>query len=852
MTENLSCLLPDTVGFTHYDVELEPDFTSFTFKGAVRITCDVRRRTHAIILNSADLAIEPAGVSICYENDHGNDVVHWAASVRFDLQQEFVTFEFEREIPVGIATLDIHYTGILNDKMAGFYRSKYTGTDGTEKLLAVTQFEATDARRALPCGDEPSLKATFTSALIVPEGMTALSNTPQHWDTPLPGGKRRVQFGVTPKMSTYLLAFVVGDLEFIEAETKSGVTVRVYTVPGKSEFGRFALETGCRALEFYDEYFGIPYPLRKLDMVAIPDFAAGAMENWGLITYRENALLIDPANSSTQAYERVADVVCHEIAHQWFGNLVTMRWWTHLWLNEGFATWMSARARDTLFPTWEVWPQFLLEEYQAALILDSLRSSHPIEVPVQHPDDISQTFDDIAYAKGASIIRMIHQALGDATFRKGLKLYLTRHAYGNAVTEDLWAALSEVSGQPVEALMGSWTKQTGYPLVTIDYDTVDEENTELHSQERFLASGAELTPEESQQTWHLPTTFFNRDGLTYKHNRGQQVPARVTYPMEQWRHLPIDMEDGLLEPIDRYGLISDALALAQAGPLPTATLVELLASCRREDSYIVWLTILDALNALGSILEGTPDHARLNAFAQNLLTPIVEKLGWEKRPDDTHTTPLLRGIVLNASGAYGNAVVRQESLRLLRDNTAGITVIHPDIRLAVYKNAARVNLTLSYNLLRQGFESAGLQEEQVRFLHAMGLVRDPSLLNHVVEYGFDSGKVRNSNFIYLVSSLGSHAAGRKALWSLISTRWDDVQQRFSGGGLKMLSRVLGSALDGFTANADADLFEQFFKDHPAPSASRTIAQALEAIRTRAAWYERDGAAISGLLAQYTE
>lgn len=384
--------------------------------------------------------------------------------VSYDEKTQVSKFDFSDVIPKGSkAQLEIKFTGHLNDKMAGFYRSTYKKEDGTEGILATSQMEPTDARRAFPCFDEPALKATYTVTLIADKNLTCLSNMDVAAETDvqstISGSTRKaVKFNKSPLMSTYLVAFIVGELNYVETNAFR-VPVRVYAPPGQDiEHGRFSLDLAAKTLAFYEKVFGIEFPLPKMDQVAIPDFAQGAMENWGLVTYRVVDLLLDEKASGAATKERVAEVVQHELAHQWFGNLVTMDWWEGLWLNEGFATWASWYSCNAFYPEWNVWQTFVTDTLQGALSLDSLRSSHPIEVPVKRADEINQIFDAISYSKGSCVLRMISTYLGEDTFLEGVRRYLKKHAYGNTQTGDLWASLADASGKQVEEVMASWTK----------------------------------------------------------------------------------------------------------------------------------------------------------------------------------------------------------------------------------------------------------------------------------------------------------------------------------------------------------------------------------------------------------
>jgi aminopeptidase 2 len=451
-------VLPKNVKPVHYDLTLEPDFEKFTYEGTVTIDLDVAEDTTSISLNTNELTIHSAQVS------EGDKTVSESPKVSTDHDTQTTKFSFDQTIPGGSkAKLTIVFSGILNDNMAGFYRSSFKAEDGSTTYMATTQMEPTDARRAFPCFDEPALKAAFTVTLIADKKMTCLSNmdvkSEKEVDSKISGGKRQaVTFNPTPLMSTYLLCFIIGELNYIETNNFR-VPVRVYAPKDRNvEHGRFSLELAAKTLAFYEKTFNSPFPLPKMDMIAIPDFSAGAMENWGLITYRVVDVLIDEKVSGAATKQRVAETVQHELAHQWFGNLVTMDFWDGLWLNEGFATWMSWYSCNIFYPDWKVWEGYVTDNLAGALSLDSLRSSHPIEVPVKRADEINQIFDAISYSKGSSVIRMISKYVGEETFMEGIRRYLKKHAYGNTQTGDLWAALADASGKDVGKVMDIWTK----------------------------------------------------------------------------------------------------------------------------------------------------------------------------------------------------------------------------------------------------------------------------------------------------------------------------------------------------------------------------------------------------------
>lgn len=542
------------------------------------------------------------------------------------VEDETAEFQFSQALPLGNHSLNINFTGEINDKMKGLYRSKYLSPSGEERFAAVTQFEATDARRCFPCWDEPAIKATFDISLVVPPKLESLSNMPVK-STKQMGDLICYEFETTPIMSTYLVAAVVGEYDYVEDRSTDGVLVRVYTPRGKKEQGRFALEVATKVLPYYKDYFNIAYSLPKIDLIAIADFSSGAMENWGLVTYRETCLLVDPEHTSAVRKQWIALVVGHELAHQWFGNLVTMEWWTHLWLNEGYASFVEFLCVDHLFPEYDIWTQFVTDMYIRALELDCLDNSHPIEVPVGHPSEIDEIFDDISYNKGASVIRMLHNYIGDDDFRKGMNLYLTKHQYKNTSTEDLWAALEEASKKPVGTVMSTWVKQMGFPVVTAHVTQSGESSSLDITQSKFTTSE---TKNENEEPWMIPisvSTSLNPNELAtsivlktkkttislpnvgpkdwIKINPGTVGFYRTQYSSEMLARFIPAIHDKSLPPLDRLGLLDDLFAMVQAGQTSTVEALKLMQAFIQEDNYTVWSTIANCLSKLDILLSHT-------------------------------------------------------------------------------------------------------------------------------------------------------------------------------------------------------------------------------------------------------
>ncbi|HSF31639.1 MAG TPA: M1 family metallopeptidase [Candidatus Tectomicrobia bacterium] len=867
MASVATSLLPAEVRPVRYRITLSPNLTDFTFVGEETIDIEVKQPTSRIVLNAAELEVQQA-----YLLRDGQRIS--AQAVGLDADTETATLTFATPLPTGTAQLGLRFTGILNDKLRGFYRSEYSLPDGTKRVMATTQFEAPDARRAFPCWDEPAHKAKFEISLSIPTHLTAISNMPIVSETPQGAGTKLVHFAESPIMSTYLLAIMVGEFECVEAQVE-GTLVRVWTTPGKKEQGRYALDVSCRLLSFYNNYFGILYPLPKLDLIAIPDFAAGAMENWGAITYREVALLVDPAHSSAATKQRVAIIIAHEIAHMWFGNLVTMEWWNDLWLNEGFASWIEYKSVDHLFPEWDMWTQFIFADTGPAMSLDGLRNTHPIEAEVKTPHDINELFDAISYSKGAAIIRMLEQFLGEETFRRGLVHYLSAHAYGNARTEDLWASLAHVSGKPVKDIMDTWTKQPGYPVVEVRHQDRGHEPAALElAQRRFLYDYDPAHDEPGPSLWRIPvsiksdtarsaaavTPFFAMleerqanvllpEGMSSGGaqpwiivNAGRTGFFRVNYSAEMWDRSRLAIETQALPTAERLGLGADAFALMRAGYLPATQFLSLASAYTQEREYPVWSDLVGSLGWVSSVLAGVPFEAQLKGFARDLLRPIVVHLGWEARPDESHLEALLRGIVLHEIGHYDEAPVIAEARARFERYMGDPQSVHPDLRSTVLNLAAHGGDRQTYEALREAERRATLQEEKLRALGALAHFRQPDLLRDALDLSL-SPVVRSQDTIRVVAGVAANPHGRDLAWEFVQANWAEFDRRYGGGGF-LLMRLIESVTSAFTTAEREREVAAFFKEHPAPSAARTIQQCLERIRINTRWLGRNREALA--------
>lgn len=664
---------------------------------------DVVKDTKSISLNTIDLKIHSTTVS------SGGQEVASAPTVHHNDETQVTEISFDQTIPSGNkATLTMTFTGTLNDNMAGFYRSSFKDENGKTTYMATTQMEPTDARRAFPCFDEPALKAKFTVTLIADEKMTCLSNMDVAEEktvgSAMVGRKRKaVTFNPTPLMSTYLLAFIVGELNYIETNNFR-VPVRVYAPKDRDiEHGRFSLELAARTLDFYEKTFDSKFPLPKMDMIAIPDFSAGAMENWGLVTYRVVDVLIDEKVSGAATKQRVAETVQHELAHQWFGNLVTMDFWDGLWLNEGFATWMSWYSCNVFYPDWKVWEGYVTDNLASALSLDSLRSSHPIEVPVKRADEINQIFDAISYSKGSCVLRMISKYLGEETFMEGIRRYLKKHAYGNTQTGDLWAALSDASGKDVEKVMDIWTKKVGFPVVTVtENSTTSSINVK---QNRFLRT-ADVKPEEDQTLYPVFLGLRTKDGVDkelalssresevrlkdldfFKLNADHSGLYRTSYSPERLHKLGLAAKDGLLTVEDRAGMIADAGALAASGYQKTSGILSLLDGFKSEPEFVVWQEITSRISVLRAAWTFEDQAARdaLKKFQLELTKDKAHEVGWQFSENDGHIEQQFKATMFFSAGmAKDDTIVKAAFDMFNRFKSGDSSAIHPNLRGSVY------------------------------------------------------------------------------------------------------------------------------------------------------------------------
>jgi len=892
-------LLPKDVVPLHYQLRLLPDYADWTFRGTVAITLRVDQPTDTVQLNAVGLDIDAARVQAAGAADES---ALQSSSIQLDAAAEVLTVRFDAALPAGETVLHLSYRGRIGADMKGLYRSQYWN-QGVQHTILVTQFEATDARRCLPCFDEPARKATFALTLVLPPDMQALSNTPLVASTllaeaecperPDTKGWQCATFDTTPRMSSYLLAFAIGRFESVQTSTGTGTIVRLLTPLGKISEADFSLDFGRRALEFYEDYFAMPLPLPKMDLLCVPDCAITAMENFGLIVFGETALLVHPTDGSLVAKQYVARIVAHEIAHQWFGNITTMRWWDALWLNEGFASWMETFCAAALYPSLDLWDSYLINRYCYSLAADALHTSHPVEVPVAHPSEINELFDSITYNKGSVVVRQLQSYLGAEPFRLGLCAYLRKFAFQNATTKDLWASLSETTGRDVQKMMAQWTLQLGYPLVQVHQIDCSEDGSRVAlqvTQRRFHITG----PQDKDDTkWTLPlaltvagseqaseAVLFDAESgrvelslpstqggasssgpCAFKLNASQTYLYRVVYPLPHYALLRASLFS--FSHLDRCGLQNDLFAAQRAGLVPFAVLADMVAALlEREDNYAVILDLSANLQDLGHVLKHSPEvYAAFTRWACALYRKALARFGWDAQSaDEKPQVNVMRGKLVSLLTLWGDEettreacrrfVAHEERSRALAASSAAAApapsgvLLAPDLREGVYFAVVSAGGFFGYETMNARFRAqtaaGGAREEQVRCLNALTATPNPELLARTLEWGLDHpDEVRAEDCSEFLASgaLNPAAASSAVWWQFVRRRWSDISRTFEGAFC--LPRIVSMAAQLESSDVFAKEFGAFFEEHRAPSAERAVLQTLERIRSNAQWRERE-------------
>ena len=841
--------LPRHVIPSRYDLRFEPDLPTATFIGRVAITLTVTQETRTILLNATDLLVTSNGI----EGESGRKI---DATVELDPSLQRAGIVCHQPLAPGEWRLNLSFQGTLNDQLRGFYRSRYKDSSGTMQTLAATQFEATDARRAFPCWDEPDFKAVFSTTLVVDPQLTAISNTSVASEL-LEQNKKVVRFAETIRMSTYLVAFVVGHLQPTKPIFIGKTPLRIWTVPEKQHLTAFGQEIAVSSLKFFEDYYGIPYPGDKLDLVAIPDFASGAMENFGAIMFRETALLVDPRAGTHAELGRVADVVSHENAHMWFGDLVTMSWWNGLWLNEAFATFMEILAVDAWKPEWKRWETFSVAR-AAAFSVDGLMATRAIEYPVRAPKDAEAMFDVLTYEKGASVLRMLEQYIGPTVFRDGVRQYLRTHAYGNADTKDLWTAIGAVAQQPVPELMNGWIFQPGLPLITAEMHG----QTLKLSQQRFTYLRQESP---SEQLWHIPiqirltigdrteeqqilltdreTTVPLQSGVTaLLVNEGGHGFYRVHH-RETLLHQLLDQDHDRLAPIERFNLVSDAWATTVAGLMPLGDYLKLTARFKSERDKNVWSVLLGSFSFLNRII--TPDdRVFLETFVRDRVTPAVQDLGWDPQPRESDLTRQLRGDLLDALGRKGNgSATQQQAVKRYRQYRKDPSAVDPNIVPALVGILAHIGDEARYEEFVELYRTAATPQEERRYLFSLAMFRSRELLSRTLTKTIN-GEIRTQDAPFIVAAAMTNVYSRELAWEFVKTHWEEMDRLFPKQGLR---RMCGGIVGLATPELEQDV-RAFFASRKIDLGGKTLDQYLEQLSVAVSFREREGGTIQATLA----
>ncbi|XP_058129124.1 aminopeptidase A-like [Anopheles ziemanni] len=887
VAEKLGFRLPRHIRPVHYDLWLHPDLQRETFAGRVRIDLNVTEPTNYIVVHSKKLAITETVLRELAATG-GQDGSEVGISRTYEVpEHEYWVIETQTDIAAGDYRLSLQFNGSLADRIIGFYSSKYLDKKtNTTRKIATSKFEPTFARQAFPCFDEPQLKAEYTIHLVHPNGddYEALSNmnvkeTVVNQPTT---GLATTTFERSVSMSTYLVVFIVSD--FVNEEVLirpahgDNFPLRVYATKYQKDNIAYALMTARKIIEHYVEYFGIPYPLPKLDMAAIPDFVSGAMETWGLVTYRETSILYNAATSSTANKQRVAGVIGHELAHMWFGNLVTMKWWNELWLNEGFASYIEYKGIHAAEPEWGIEEQFLIDDLHGVLNLDATLGSHPIVVPVESPNQITEIFDTITYSKGASVIRMLEDFVTPDVFRQGVQNYLTRLSFGNGVSEDLMKELDElVPDISVATVMDTFTKQKGLPVVSVRRNALQY----ILTQQRFLADQTATETEESpfNYRWYIPITYVtSADKETvrrewFPHDQNEliiEVPGgtangwmklnyrqigyyRVNYPVEMWEEFGEALRNDVntFTIGDRTGLVNDAFALADASMLAYSTALELTRYLSNEAEYVPWSAIASKLKTIRNLLYNFNSYDDITAYTQRLVTDVAKQVGWDVPTEGKHMENLLRTTILDLACSFGHSECLAEAGTRFRGWLNGNDMVHPDLRSIVYTYGIQSDgITVAdWERVLERFQAENDANEKTKLMVALASYPDQRTMRRFLDLSWDPALIRTQDQLSCIQYIAANRHGEQAAWEHVRENWERLVDRFTIGE-RNLGRMIPSVTGRFTTRARLTELQDFFARYPEAGAGVAARrQALETIENNISWLERNEANVATWLKQ---
>ncbi len=773
--------LPKTVTPTSYVVDIVPDPNTLTLTGHETIDLTVRTSTDKMVLNDIDLAIADAKLD-------GSE----PATVALDTRAQTATLSFAHPVPPGPHRIELDFRGTLKDTpAAGLYYDDYKTEGGSQKRMLVSQFEVADARRMFPCWDEPVFKATFRLSAVLPADFTAISNMPIESRTPAGAGRTKVQFATTPRMSTYLLALVAGDMRALDGHA-ANTAMHAYAPAGEQDQAGYALSVEQKVLPYYNEYFGVPFPLPKLDLIAIPgNYAAGAMENWGAITFVDSTMLFDPTTSDARTRETIHIDVAHEMAHQWSGDLVTMAWWNDIWLNEGFATWMQFKATDHFNPSWEIWPRQHAAR-EAAMGQDAVPSTHAIEQPIHDVSQANSAFDVISYQKGSQVIRMIEDWIGPDVFRDGMRRYMKAHAYSSTTSADLWAALSAASGKNVAAVANTFTSQPGIPLVVLSRQCDHGTSNLTLAQERFTIHD----PHPAPLHWLVPVTIgvagrgpvqrILLDGKASLSLPGCDTPVKANWGENGYYRTQYDAPSlqslaahyAALGPADRANLLGDQFELFVADRQSLADYLNLLPALKAETDIAVWTDTLNRLRTLDRLTRGTPTRAPFRAYAQSLIAPEFARIGWDAKPGESFLDALLRPELIQTLGQLGDPQVIAEADRRFAAFRQNPSSLAPNLREPVLAIVAHHASAATYDLLRKMGEQATSTEEKTRYFAAMASAEDPTLIARTVKY-LEGDQVPSNSILRVVFSASMNSDNPDTVWADVQKEGPAIRRKLA-------------------------------------------------------------------------
>jgi puromycin-sensitive aminopeptidase len=843
--------LPTTIIPNHYSLWLAPDFQKDTFRGRETIKVEIKQPATVITIHAAEIQFDRVRVAAAGKTQD--------AKVSLNEKAETATFTIPRPVPAGPATIEIAYTGILNDKLRGFYLSKANG-----RKYAVTQLEATDARRAFPSFDEPAYKAVFDISVMADTGDTVISNGAQISDTPGPdAGKHTVTFAPTLKMSTYLVAVLVGDFACREGSS-DGIPIRVCATPDKKPLTGFALEAAQQQVKFYNEYYGLRYPFGKLDIIGVPDFAAGAMENTGAITFREQSLLADPQRASLEAKKTVAAVLSHEIAHQWFGDLVTMKWWDDIWLNEGFATWMANKPLAAWRPEWHVELDDVMDS-QTALALDALRSTRAIRTQVDTPEEINEVFDAIAYQKSAGVLRMVESYVGENVFRRGVAAYLKNHAFGNANAENFWTEVARAADKPVDKIMASYVDQPGVHVLKVRTQCRGSSTEVTLHQDRFFGTpgGAQSTP----QVWTLPVCMRNADGGSVKCDVMSQRDQTFTIPSCSAAVLinpgsrgyyfseydPTALatltakREHALAPGELLGLLGDEWWMIRAGRHDIGSFLDLAATMADDPTPALAENVTQRLAYAGEYLVTATEQPRFQHWIRSTFGPVLDHLEFPGTDNDDEEHQSRRATLAELLGTWGDAAdIQQRARELALEYVADPASLNGTLAPTVLHIAALSGNTGLYEKYMGRLQQLQSEpEEYYRYFNALPYFRDPALVQRTLAFAL-SADVRTQDTGLLIAALVAQPWSREAAWTFTKNQWAALTERL--GVFQGVPAVVG-ALGSFCSTEAAADIRSFFQAHPVAAVERTLQTSIERVESCASLRERQSPALTKWLHQ---